>query len=799
MIGQLLADRFQVTQIYEAGNGFLASDTHRPGYPCCVIQKLPMPTGNPQAFQIAKLILEQRLEAIARLGKYPHLPGLLTFFEQDQQIYLAEECVAGHPLSQELQQPLPEPQVIHLMLELLDILVFLHRHEVILRGLYPDNLLRRQSDGKLVLINLLVLPLKDPASTHTPARPDPKPYLPPEQLAGNPLFSSNLYSVGMIAIQALTGLTPEELLLIKPQWQGKTTVSRDLAEVIDRLTCVNPKQRYPSAMIARRILKNLLMDEDPTTDLPPPCSPQRRSPVPPSTLNSTHSNSLEVNYLPRQDSDSIEGHSEGHSEGYAAVQPVGAVASPQAQRNGARNGTMTQSPDSLQSSLLRQGRPQRHHPLEHLREAAVETNTPASQTTANLPTDGVDVADMPAGAIVGFEPTALQLDVNPAARLTVPESARPEVTPLQPIPTIAPAAPAPQATSHQGSRQPPGEPPVSQPVSAPAPPHRSWLSWGMMGWIVAGCFGLTTAWLGWRYQVPQGWLAGYFHQAGLNQSLQGNYRAALQSFDRSIAWNGSDAQTYYDRGVAFYRLKDLRRALEDFTRAIQLNGKDARAFFQRGNIRLSLGDPQGAVGDYNQAIQLNGELPEAYVQRGQAQSALGKSGLALKDYSNAIRLEPNLAAAYINRCLTRSNLADQAGAISDCTQAASIDPNLISAYQNRGLSYHRTGNLQQAMADLNVAIKLDGEDAKSYYQRGLLRMDLDDRAGAIADFNTAIQFRPDHAFAYYQRALVRSQLDDQEGAIQDLERAAKYCVDQGMTGCYRDAQYQLKRLKNATE
>jgi predicted TPR repeat methyltransferase len=76
----------------------------------------------------------------------------------------------------------------------------------------------------------------------------------------------------------------------------------------------------------------------------------------------------------------------------------------------------------------------------------------------------------------------------------------------------------------------------------------------------------------------------------------------------------------------------------------------------------------------------------------------------------------------------------------------------------------------------------------------LIRLDLQDKEGAIGDFNTAIQFKSDHVFAYYQRGLVQEKYGNVDGAIGDLEMAMKLCVEQGMTGCYRDAQYQLKRL-----
>jgi tetratricopeptide (TPR) repeat protein len=668
MIGQLLANRYQVSEIREPGKIYLATDTHRPGYPLCLVQRLKVQSANPQAFQIDKLILEQRVQAIARLGRYNQIPCLLTFFEDQQTLYLVEEQIVGHPLTQELAAgALPEGQVIDLMIEIASIIVFMHRHDVILRGLRPENLMRRQSDDKLVLINLLVLPTKtrphglDGNSVNSAAL-----YMPPEQLQGNAVFSSNLYSLGMIAIQALTNCTPEALTPMRSHWRETVQVSRELASLIDRLVQADPKQRYRTAPEVLNLLKSLKSSSEEANDL--------RS--------------------------------------------------------------------NLTSALS-------HDPMLHKGDVKIQT----------IQTDPIRV-----------EPT-------PVPNLALENAAPPSIA--QPSPTI-PELPAPAKLLPAQETSP------AQPVLAK---RRLW-PWMVLGGAVATGLGLWGLWLA---GLPQRAIAQYYVQQGVRHSQRHSYPRAIGDYNRALTWSANHAEAHYHRGFAYYQLGNWRNALNDFTQATQLDPESSRAFFQRGNLRLSLGDPQGAVLDYDYALRLDQEA-STYVQRGQAQTALGKAGGAMQDYSKAIELNPNLAAAYINRCLTKSNLDDQSGAISDCTQAANINPNLVSAYQNRSLAQQRGSNLQQALADINLAIRLDGTDPRSYYQRGMLRMSLENWEGAIGDFNTALQFKADYAFAYYQRGLVRHKVQDAEGAIEDLKAASKLCLNQGMTGCYRDAQFHLKQL-----
>ena len=726
MIGKILADRYQITEVRDSGRVLVAEDTHRPGYPLCLIQRLQGATANPQGFQIAKLILEQRLEAIGRLGKFSQIPAVLTFFELDQGLYLIEEMVMGDSLAQELKIGVPatETRIIELVREILELLVYMHRHDVILRGLRPDNLIRRQTDGKLVVVNLLLLPPKPRSRKlsilHSDEAAVPEVshiYMPPEQIQGNPIFNSNLYSLGMIALQSLTGLPPEALPDVKSHWHDRVTVSPKFRALLDRILANEPRDRYRSAQEALTVLLKL---------------------------------------------------SEEHSEESDSGEIETCITRPHRPPIFVPDTETEPSSDDLDDALT--------HSFIGSKTAGAGNADIADITEATLKTSEIKTAEIE---------TTETLSGELVSEISLP-------TVLNPMPNIALDNPLRSPASLPGTR----EPIAAEPLPPTQIQRKSWWRskriWGATG-IALG----LGSWLAWHFHLPQNALSAYHLNQGQEQSSRSRYKGAIAEFNKALHWDTQNSGAFFSRGYAFYQIRNFRQSLDDFTQVISLEPNSNLAFssyFYRGNIRMSLGDHQGAARDYNQAIEVDGSAALAFVQRGQAENALGKSGNAIKSYSQAIRLEPNLAAAYLNRCLTKSNLNDQPGAISDCTEATGINPNLLTAYQNRGLAYHRAGNYKQAIADLNVAIKLDGEDATSYYQRGLIRLDLQDNEGAIGDFNTAIQFKSDHVFAYYQRGLVQKKYGKIDEAIGDLEMAMKLCVEQAMTGCYKDAQYQLKRL-----
>ena len=86
-------------------------------------------------------------------------------------------------------------------------------------------------------------------------------YIPSEQGRAKPRFSSDVYAVGIIGIQALTGLTPGQLQEDPETWEiiwrDQVQVSPQLAEVLDKMVCYDFRHRYQSAGEALQAVQQL--------------------------------------------------------------------------------------------------------------------------------------------------------------------------------------------------------------------------------------------------------------------------------------------------------------------------------------------------------------------------------------------------------------------------------------------------------------------------------------------------------------------------------------------------------------
>ncbi|MCU0544758.1 MAG: serine/threonine protein kinase [Oscillatoriaceae cyanobacterium Prado104] len=264
MLDRKLRMRYRVTEHLvstEFSDTYLAEDEDVPDRPLCAVKRLKS-----QADETTKLF-EREARVLCKLGKHDRIPELLARFQEDGYFYLIMQFIEGQPLSQELKegQPWEEHEVCALLQEILEILAFVHQHDVIHRDVHPDNLIRRANDSKIVLIDfgtVKEINLSQNSRGQTQSRGGThREYMPPEQAIGSPKLCSDVYAVGLLGIQALTGLSPKELKVNQEtgdlMWREKARVSSKFACFLDNMVRYHFPQRYPSAIEALQALKNL--------------------------------------------------------------------------------------------------------------------------------------------------------------------------------------------------------------------------------------------------------------------------------------------------------------------------------------------------------------------------------------------------------------------------------------------------------------------------------------------------------------------------------------------------------------
>ncbi len=231
---------------------YLAKNLTAPGTPQCVVKQLRPKVEHPRMLQLFDL------EA-AILNRFQHdrIPQVVECFEHQGDRFMVQDFIAGDDLSKEftIGHQWSEAKVVRFLREMLHVLGYVHQQQAIHRDIKPANIIRRWDNGKLYLIDFGAVQDLDSDSLDLTTVIGTPGYHAPEQAQGAATFSSDIYALGMTAIQFLTGHYPLHLPKDEAQeavWRGLTSISDRLAAILAQMTRVDWTCRYEctSAVLA---------------------------------------------------------------------------------------------------------------------------------------------------------------------------------------------------------------------------------------------------------------------------------------------------------------------------------------------------------------------------------------------------------------------------------------------------------------------------------------------------------------------------------------------------------------------
>ncbi len=276
MSNHILHLHYQIVKVLGLGRSgitYLAQDIDTIDLPLYVIKEIQSTNHSESNSALIRAMFGATGSIAYRVGQHPQIPSIVAKFEEDGHRYLVREYIEGELLSQEL---IPgtiwsHTQVFDFLMDLIGILCFVHSFNYIHQDINPHNIIRSDHDGRFNLIGFSAV--KDLGNTDLKASANYQincnnsSYIPYEQEHNSPQFNSDIYAVGVIAIQALTGNFPlnRDADSYEFQWQDNLKVDPRLLKIIDRMVRPDYRNRYQSGFEVLADLQSFALTQLPVS------------------------------------------------------------------------------------------------------------------------------------------------------------------------------------------------------------------------------------------------------------------------------------------------------------------------------------------------------------------------------------------------------------------------------------------------------------------------------------------------------------------------------------------------------
>ncbi len=220
------------------------------------------------------LITRFKREALASVKiSHPNVVKIIDLDSENNQYFLVMEYVKGGSLENLLERRghLAEKDAIIILLQVVSALKIAHKLGIIHRDLKPSNILFTE-DNMAKLADFGIAHFNEMTQlTQTGSIIGTPQYMSPEQAAGKKIdYSTDIYSLGVIFFEMLTGFLPFEaqnpVLYIQKHIYAKPPSPRDfnpkiskyIEEVVLKMLAKSPIDRFKSMEHLEKTLKNYL-------------------------------------------------------------------------------------------------------------------------------------------------------------------------------------------------------------------------------------------------------------------------------------------------------------------------------------------------------------------------------------------------------------------------------------------------------------------------------------------------------------------------------------------------------------
>ena len=679
MIQVTLNSRYQL--IKELGYGgfgttYLAKDIRAESeHLLCAVKKLNSEVAD---LDTARQLFKREADTLLRLQEIHQVPKFIDYFEEDNCNYIVEEYIEGDSLENLLDRQWNIENVMIFLWEILSILQLLHSKNIVHRDLKPSNLIQRRKDNKFTIIDFGAVKEIEP---HEPQKIGTRiyhqGYAPAEQMQGMPRLNSDIYALGMTAIQLLTKEPPREIIRdasdraiaaeskLAPSW---------LIDILNKMVRSDFKRRYQSV---EEVLKDL---------------GQRNRLKPAENLAANNLNLAET-HLIHQENENLPQRRYDKKLWYILliVLPL-SIAAIEAIHPWLRTRYYLRQGNSLLDDRQAQASLSKFQQV-----IALQRDSAAAWKGRG---DALFILGRYSGALGAYNKA---IAIEPENQKTLNNKGRvlyQQGQLQQAIDTYERAIEADPENAEAWSGKGLAYMSLQQPELALESFNRAQSI---------------------KPEEPNFWLQKGIVLRALKRPAEADkfYQEAIAVYNEIIAEEKSNPLFWADRGFVLLQLNRPKDAFASYDRALALDRNFYEALLGKANVYSSVKDYERSLKLLDRAKEIRPQDERVWYNRGNLLlQAFNNPEQALTSFERATKLNPNFYPAWLGQGLALNSLQKYADALSIFDTAEKLNPQDPFLWMNRGIALEALGEINAAIESYRTAaIKLKFPPAKEPLER----------------------------------------------------------------------------------
>lgn len=222
----------------------------------------------------------------------------------------------------------------------------------------------------------------------------------------------------------------------------------------------------------------------------------------------------------------------------------------------------------------------------------------------------------------------------------------------------------------------------------------------------------------------------------------GNYKGAIDKFDRAITQDPSNYRSLLYRAQTLIQMQSYDAAIKDFRGVLKLDPTNSRAWHGQGVAKAELRLYPSAVDSFDRAIACDPNNDKVWYNRGRALLKLEQHERALESFDKAVELNNEKYHYWYNRALAQAALEHIQPAIESLAQTTTLKASCHYAWNYRGTLLNRLFRHDEALKSFWESLQHRVPNPNAWYGLAATYALLNNPEAVAIHLTQAVQLNP---------------------------------------------------------